>query len=352
MAKNQTKQQLSGTRRRPWRRVAGASAIAAGVVLLVGAAVVSWQTFHPEPLYRYELDVQTSAAAADETSNSPVLRKGNLVGVDSNRHLATFEIASSDSGPVLMKWTPRVDAPFLTLLPDYDEVAALADVLQRHVPASRPLMAWWDTTRQLQQFTAINAVFDQHLGQPLFIPAVWRPWSDKVRSTEQEFWNSSVTEIAESDQQRFREFADALLMDEHKGMAHLRKLAGGEKTVLVLHLRDVIMLGQMAPSKLGVAFREFPDSGDVHGTVSGVRDWLSRNEYSAYSVMRGGGHMFRAIALTDDVSAATLVARLLPFIGNDQHDVDGATLVYRTQGFMVYEIAPEAAMSAMAEVPQ
>jgi hydroxylamine oxidation protein HaoB len=50
----------------------------------------------------------------------------------------------------------------------------------------------------------------------------------------------------------------------------------------------------------------------------------------------------RAVALTDAASGKTLAARLLPFMGNDQQDVAGATLVYRVGGFVVYELAPQA----------
>ena len=73
--------------------------------------------------------------------------------------------------------------------------------------------------------------------------------------------------------------------------------------------------------------------------VRRVHDWLDHNQYPAYATLRAGEKSVRAVALTDAPSAATLAARLLPFVGNDQHDVSGATLVYRVGGFVVYEIA-------------
>lgn len=346
-----TRRSSSSVTRLSWRLVMGMAAMVAGVGLLAGGAVVTWKTFHPEPLYRYELTAAASTAEDAASDEAAEFRQGKVMAMGSDRELASFELAESDSGPVLMKWTPRVDAPFLTLVPDYPEAQQLAAVLQRHVPQDRPVLAWWDTSRQLQQFAAINAVFDQHLGEPLFIPNRWKAWSKQVRTTEQAFWQTDTSPPAANDEARFQSFADALLMDEQQGMAALQKLAQGKQTVLVLHIRDVIMLGQMAPDRLGVAFRQFAESGDVHGTVSGVRDWLRRNEYTAYSMMRSGGPGIRAIALTDEASANTLVARLLPFIGNDQHDVEGAKLVYRTGEFIVYEISPGDAVNVALESP-
>ena len=121
----------------------------------------------------------------------------------------------------------------------------------------------------------------------------------------------------------------------------LRSLAGeGKPIVLVLHLRDIILLGQMFPDRLGVAFQDFGASGDVHGMVRGVRAWLEQNGYVAYSVLQGRDMPVRAVALTDEASGRTLAARLLPFMGNEQSDVAGATLVYQVGGFSVFEIAP------------
>src|SRR3546814_18289982 len=81
-----------------------------------------------------------------------------------------------------------------------------------------------------------------------------------------------------------------------------------------------------------------PDSGDVHGMVKSVHGWLTRHDYYAYTVMRSADRPLRVVALTDAPSGMTLAARLLPFIGNSQSRVEGATLVYQKGGFSVYEI--------------
>ena len=65
-------------------------------------------------------------------------------------------------------------------------------------------------------------------------------------------------------------------------------------------------------------------------------------------IVQAKGRPVRAVALTDAASGKTLAARLLPFVGNDQQDVAGATLVYQAGGFSVFEIAPAAATAAAA----
>src|SRR5699024_7013333 len=136
----------------------------------------------------------------------------------------------------------------------------------------------------------------------------------------------------------FEDFVDALLSDEEAGIAALQELAGDQSPILALHLRDIILLGQLAPERIGVAFREFPVGGDTHSMVSRVRRWVMDHDYVAYSVMRVSDSRVRAIAITDKASGSALAVRLLPFIGNDQSSVPGTTLVYKQGGFWVYEL--------------
>jgi hydroxylamine oxidation protein HaoB len=119
----------------------------------------------------------------------------------------------------------------------------------------------------------------------------------------------------------------------------LRHTLAPQGGVVVLHLRDLVLLGEMFPRQRGVSFQDFADSGDVHRYVRGVHGWLREGAQSACSVMKLPDNRLRAIALKDDASASTLVARLLPLIGNRQDDVHGLTLVYRVGGYAVFELA-------------
>jgi len=313
--------------------------------LLLGAAAWIWMRgMAAEPPYRYEMDAAPAQQAAPETLRSaqgvlPLQTGRVLVAGGAGDVLARFATVGSADGPVLMRWQPTVDGPFLRLPPDLGEIEALAEVLERHVDPQTPVLAWWDVSRQLGLLSGVRTVFDAPLGKPLFIPAAWRGARGQVEAVETAFWGAT----AQGDEAaRFERFADALVMEEGAGMDALRSLLPDQRAVLVLHVRDAIQLGQMRPDRIGVAYREFPPSGDVHGMVRSVRGWLGEDGYTAYALMRNENQPLKAIALTDDASGMTLAARLLPFIGNAQYDVPGTTLVYQTGGFVVYEIGPAA----------
>lgn len=333
--------------RRGWRRRAvAAAAIVVGLGLMGSAGAVLWRSAHPPPAYRYVMG--SPVAPKDLGPLAPLaekhvaVREATVVSAD-GAPLADLELAQSQAGPVLIEWRARVDGPFLKTLPPPQEVADLAPVLKRHMPADGTLLAWWDSSRELRLLAGMKVAFGQHLGVPLFVPARWRGARASIDTIESSFWQPRVDK---ADHARFQRFVHALLADEHEGMAELRKLAGGRPAVLVLHVRDIILLGQLAPDKIGVAFRDFPNTGDVHGMVRIAYHWLNEHGYSAYAVMRPDKKRVRVIALTDKASGHTLAARLLPFIGNDESAVPGTTLVYKTGGFWVYELTPDAAKLA------
>ena len=330
-----------------WRNAFGTLAIVGGVMMLTAGAFMIWQHATAPPTYRYVM-----GDAVPETELGPLsllgqrdrtVRRASVVSSTQEGSLAELTVADSPTGPVLVSWQPRGDDPFLTLPPPSAEVAALVPVLERHVAKGKRVLAWWDTSRQLAAMSDTAVAFDSHLGTPLFVPTAWRGMRSNIESIERDFWR--IPEAPEP-QAQFLRFVDALLADETKGMAELRALAGGKAAILVLHTRDAVLLGQLAPKRIGVAFRDFGAMADVHGMVRRVHTWLDEHAYAAYTTLEAKDKSVRAVALTDAPSAITLAARLLPFVGNDQSDVQGATLVYRVGGFMVYEIAAAESLAA------
>ncbi|MCG3190057.1 MAG: hypothetical protein LKCHEGNO_02658 [Burkholderiaceae bacterium] len=217
-----------------------------------------------------------------------------------------------------------------------DETQALAKVVARHRKPGMAVLAWWDTSRQLRHWGAGEMRFDRHLAQPLFVPQRWRGQQRQVMRVEREFWGADAAPDA-AQAAAFDSFARALVANEADGVKALHALAPGG-AVVVLHLRDLVLLGEMFAQRLGVSFQDFADAGDVHRSVRGVQGWLREGGHAAYSVMKLPGNMLRAVALKDEASAQTLAARLLPLIGNRQDDVPGLTLVYRTGGYSVFEL--------------
>lgn len=323
-------------------------AVVIGLVLL-GTAGYTWVRYVSQPApYHYEMGEIIPAANLDQWSalagqNIPI-RKASVVNAGAQQ-LVRLTVAESESGPVLVEWQPSVDGPFLYSPPPSADVTSLAPVLKRHIGNNETVLSWWDTARQLALLSPANYAFSEPLGIPLFVSPEWSDQRMKIDAVEAAFWKQHNDG---NDQARFLRFAHALLSEPTGGLAEMRALAGQQKAVLVIHARDVLLLGQLAPDKIGVAIRDFPNTGDVHSMVAVVKDWLRRNNYEAYSIVHlDGGATIRAIALTDKASGRTLVARLLPFVGTDQSSVPGTVLVYKTGGFWVYELEAEKQVAAM-----
>lgn len=310
-----------------------------GVLALLAAGwVFTQQRAVPAP-YRYEpAPVASAEPATAEAGGDADWQLMRVVATDTQAVLAEFPVASTAQGPVRMDWRAQVDDPLLQLSAPLDEVRQLATVLARHRGAGTPVLSWWDTGRQLQVLGAADIVFNQHLAEPLFVPSRWSGQRDAVMRTERAFWGQAGAEQHE----RFETFSRALVAPEDDGVRQLRTLTGERKAVLVLHLRDMLLLGQMHPRALAVGFQDFADSGDVHRSVRGVHGWLREGDHEAYAVMKLPDKLLRVIALNDEASSDTLAARLLPFIGNRQEDVAGLTLVWQGGGFVVFELDADA----------
>ena len=318
----------------------------AGLLALVAVSGAQAANEQAAP-YRYELGAEmTVAELATLLPPGTTVRSARVLAPGQSRALAQVGLAETAQGPVLLDWQALVDDPFLTLLPPLAETTALAPVLARHVPGNATVLAWWDLSRQIRLLTDAGVVFSEPLGEPLFVPARWREQADTVAGVERAFWQMPDADVLRAERERFDVFVAALLAPEQEGVAALRALGRGGPVVLVLHLRDLILLGQMAPQKLGVAFRDFGTPGEVHGMIQRVRAWMSENGYAAYGLLQDEARLLRAIALTDEASSRTLAARLLPLVGNDQSDVAGAKLVYRSGGYIVFEIAANPAVAS------
>jgi len=306
-------------------------ALLLGLALLALAALTAWQSFGAAAPYRY---VELRAATAGEP------RTVQVIATAGERLLAEADVVSAPDGPVLLDWRARVDEPMLHLRAPREETQALAAVLARHRAPDTPVLAWWDTSRQLRHWGAGAMHFDRPLGVPVFVPRDWSAQRARVAEVERAYWGDAADAADAAQRAGFQTFARALAAPEAEGVALLRTLVPGSKAVVVVHLRDVLLLGEMFPQALGVAFQDFADTGDVHRSARGVRGWLTEGEHSAYGLVKLPGNVVRAVALRDEASANTLIARLLPFIGNRQDDVRGLTLVYRSGAYAVYELSP------------
>lgn len=331
------------------RAVAGAALVIAGAGLaIVGAVSMQGAGGAAEAPYRYEVDGTTAATGdagiqdALARSGAP-LRKARVVSNDDNRTLAELSIAEGSAGPVLLEWRPSLDEPFLTATAPLGEVVKLGEALREHLPSNAVVLAWWDISRQLRLLDETPVRFDRHLvGAPLALPASWRAARPAIEKVEAGFWEAGSATGESVD--AFLAWTDALLAPRDEGIRRLRERAGDRAVHLVVHVRDALLLGAMAPERIGVAFQDQADSGNLHASINSARDWVRNEGFAAYTAYRPNDSRLRIVALTDDASAQTLIGRILPF-----HDprrqiepIPGLTLVHQVGGFWVYRLEPDA----------
>lgn len=327
------------------RTAAGAALVIAGAGLaIIGAASLRGTDGSAEAPYRYEL-AEAAATSVDENLRTALagtgaeLRKARVVSNSDGSTLAELRIAESAAGPVLLDWQTSLDEPFLTTAVPFAEVIELGKALHKHLPPDAVVLAWWDVSRQLRLLDETPVRFGQHLvGAPLALPASWRPARPAIEKVEAGFWQASAT--ADESADAFRAWTDALLAPRDEGLRLLRARSDGRAIHLVVHIRDALLLGTMAPERIGVAFQDQADAGNLHGSINSARDWVRNEGFAAYTAYRPDDGQLRLVALIDDASVQTLVGRLLPF-----HDprrslepIPGLTLVHQVGGFWVYRL--------------
>jgi hydroxylamine oxidation protein HaoB len=265
------------------------------------------------------------------------IRKYELRAAQVDRPLAVLHAAIRGSGsPVLLDWRNELAEPVVNTASDISQTVTLAEALREHTPADSLVIAWWDVSRRLKLLAGADVLFDRHLARPLLIPQPWDKYRDSIEATERRFWKAGP---APSDEKRFERFVDALLSDPQAGTEKLRALGGRRQAFLVLSLRDAYKLGAMRPDRFGVGFKDFPKGGDVHGAASAIKRWLEAEGYDSYAIQPLEEGIVRVYFLTDEPSAATLLARALPFTSSRPLELTSPSLVYQQGEFWVYELA-------------
>jgi hydroxylamine oxidation protein HaoB len=323
--------------------VLGTSLAAAGVLLL---AWLAWAVFNPAaPPYAYKLVAEGGVERFPELGlkEQPGLSlfkyEVRTEGVESP--LAVAHVARRGSEPpVLLDWQNQAAEPVLRVGAEMSELAALAEAVGKHAPASSVVLAWWDTSRQLKLLAGANVVFEENLTLPLIVPEPWRATRPAIEAMERGFWSVAPTPSAED---RFNAYAEALLLEPAAGLARLRELAGPGDAFVVLHLSDAFRLGALRPERFGIGFKDFPGTRQSHGLINSVKSWLRSHGYESYAVQPRGENAVRVYFLTDPASAQTLLARLLPFSTSNPLDLDEPRVVFQHGGYWVYRLPPVAA---------
>ncbi len=315
--------------------------LVAGGVLLLGW--IAYSALNPGPApYRYQLVEEggTDKFAKLGLESWPDLKVGRyelrVEGVD--KPVAVAHVARrGDAAPVMLGWENRSDEPAIFLDSQPAELAALATAISKHAPKDAVVLAWWDTSRQLRLLSDSKTVFASHHAEPFIAPSAWGAHSGPIGKYERAFWGAAPDAV---EQRKLQRFADALTGEVEAGAVALRELAGGREAYVAVHVSDLYKLGLMRPDRLGVAFKDFPVKGDMHGPIGFVKRWLRDNKYTAYALHEMADDQVRVYFLSDAKSGNTLLAQMLPLTTSSPAELQAVQLIYQHGGYWVYKIPP------------
>lgn len=316
----------------------GALLVAGGLFLL---GWLAWVILSPGPApYRYELVAEGGMDKFPDLGlngqEDLAIRKYEVRAAGADTPVAVLHVGNKENGaPVLLEWQNRAAEPVLTITAQMSELVNLAQAVSKHTPPRSVVLAWWDTSRQLELLAGANVLLDENLAQPLLIPAPWHGERDAIEALEQRFWK--VPRSSETEAQ-FNQYVDALLSDVRTGVAKLRQLAGGGEAYVVVHLSEAYRLGALHPDRFGIAYRDFPKTGQTHGMITGVKGWLDKQGYESYALEDKGGNAVRVYFFTAPTSGDTLMAQMLPFSTSRPLELEELQLVYQHRGYWLYKL--------------
>lgn len=317
-----------------------------------------WLWFNPGPApYRYQLaeegDVSKFPKLGLQAWPDLALSRYEIYTEGVDKPLASGHAARRGSGaPVLLDWENRTSELIVSTDSKLSELTALASAIAKHAPREALILAWWDTSRQINLLSGRDTLFKSHVGEPLIVPAMWRGRTDAVRKYEDEFWGGRA-----NDQERagFQRFADALLAEPEKGAAQLRELAGARgasgDAYVAIHVSDLYKLGLMRPEQFDITYKHFPMEGNMHGLIGYLKQWMQDNNFVTYTLQSLNDKMVRAYFLREPKSAQTLIAQMLPFTESQPLDLQPLQLIYQQGGYWVYKIPAREAPQGGSAAP-
>jgi hydroxylamine oxidation protein HaoB len=321
--------------------------VTGGILLLVWFA---WLWFNPGPApYRYQLSEEGPVSQFPQLGLEAwpdlTLARYEVYTEGVDQPLATGHTAKRGQGaPVLLDWENRTSELLVSMDSKLPELAALSAAIVKHAPKDALILAWWDTSRQVNLLSGRDTLFKSHIAEPMIVPVVWRDRMEAIGKYENEFWGARPND---EEQRRFQRFADALLAEPGKGAAILRELAGNREAYIAIHVTDLYKLGLMRPSQFDITYKNFPMEGNMHGLIGYLKQWMQDNKFVTYTLQSLNDKMVRGYFLRDPQSSQTLIAQMLPFTQSQPLDLQALQLIYQQGGYWVYKIPggkePEAA---------
>ena len=157
-----------------------------GILLVAGGILLllwfGWLWFNPGPApYRYQL--------VTEGGIDQFPQLGLPTGIDPDLKLAQYEVhaegidqplalthtARRGTGPLVrLDWENHTSELLVTVDNKLSELAALSVAIAKHAPKDALILAWWDTSRQINLLAGRDTLFTTRIGEPLIVPTPWR----------------------------------------------------------------------------------------------------------------------------------------------------------------------------------
>ncbi len=296
----------------------------------------------PDPApYRYELVAEGDIADFPDLGLSVpdglTLRQFAVRDATSNADLASLHVVDLGEGigPVLLDWQTAPGADALALPGRGMELDRLAEAVIEHVPDDAVMLAWWDTSRQLSVLSGVAVHYDQNLPRPLILPPAWHDKRDSIESLERVFWRMPEPEASD-----FARFVDALAAPAEEGLAMLAGIVDERSAFIAVQLADAYKLALARPQAIGIGYRDFSRTGEIHDDIRQVKDWLARQGFGIYAVEQMGIARNRVYYVADEETANSLLMNILPFGEFEPLDLEGLKLVANYGSYWVYEVVP------------
>ncbi len=312
-----------------------------GGLLLLGWFTYLWFKPIPAP-YQYQLVAEGDSKKFSkmDLDGWPDLKlseyKVQANGVD--KPIAEFVVARQNGGsPVLIYWKNSTNEILYNFDRKPSELTVLATAIKKYAPEDALILSWWDTSRQIKLLTGRDTFFTNHLNEPLMIPVPWLEQSQAIQAYEKQFWEIKYDP---KELEQFKHFSQALAAPAEEGIKQLRQLIGSDReTYLIVHVTDLYKLGLMYPDEIGVAFQNFPMTGNMHGMINQMKVQVKENNFDTYTLQSVSDTEIRVFFLSDEKSSETLLAKMLPFVDKKAPtELELAQLIYQQGGYWVYKL--------------
>jgi len=313
----------------------------------VGVLFVGWATLsRTRPVdvpYKTSLsDAPADAFKKQDASAADVgpIKELSVSVPDVRDPIAEALIAHEGDGRVVpLNWRNNVTEPIFSADFTAAEVNKVMTAIREHVPKNAVVLSWWDLSRRIRLMSGRQAPLDDPLARGLLLPTAWSDQETVVRDRERRFWGANVPA---DDAKTFKEYINALLMNEHDGAAALAALQPGKTVYVAVHLSDIWKIASARPDKISLRYKDFPGSMS-HGVMKAARDWMTEQKLNASFAVEPQGNAIRIHYLPKTSDADLLISKLLPFTTSNPLLLKEFKLVYQHRGFWIYQLAPAAA---------